>query len=257
MIKNLLINLFSQNCLVCGRSIRGTSICTFCSSKLQPRFWEKRCKSCYKPILNIHNDYCLNCQQDKNPIRYIRYIWEYKELKSIFIKQMKYCKSRSLLSIAGDYMVKNYKHYFGNDFPDVIIPAYSSQKSLYDRGFLHTYILAKMIYNYIKTYNKDVILATFNDFPKNYDRRAHLSLNLRLRYSKININLKESCFVNKKILFVDDMITTCSSALNMLYELDSDKLKSFDIYTLGVATDFYQNFEHSLEIYNKKRFKVL
>ena len=150
-------------------------------------------------------------------------------------------------------MINYYKNFFGNDFHDVIIPAYSSKKSLYARGYLHTYFLAKMVYNYIKTYKNDVILAKFNNFPCNYDRKAHLSLKLRLRYSKININLSDNCIINKKILFVDDMITTGSIALYMLYELSSSSFKSFDVYTLGVSSDFYENFENSLEVYNIKK----
>ena len=51
------------------------------------------------------------------------------------------------------------------------------------------------------------------------------------------------------------MITTGSSALNLLFELKACGFKSFDIYTLGVSKDFYSNFEQSLEVYNKKMLK--
>ena len=251
----LFYNFLPNNCLICGRTLKNNNICSHCEISLKPKFNINRCKLCYKPINNKYEDYCLYCQQYDIPIRYIRYIMEYKELFSIFIKQMKYSSSRKLLDFGSDLLVTNYKKYFGNDFHDIIIPAYSSKKSLEERGFLHTYFLAKNVYKYIKGYKNDVILAKYTDFPDNYKRRAHLPLKLRLRYSKININLRKNDIINKKILFIDDMITTGSSALNLLFELKAYGFKSFDIYTLGVSKDFYSNFEQSLEVYNKKMLK--
>ncbi|MGI6680011.1 MAG: hypothetical protein ACOX3T_00720 [Bdellovibrionota bacterium] len=270
-LKNLFLNLLPSQCLICGRILYDKSICSHCLKTLNletltpktltPKTYEYRCKGCFKPILNSIDDYCLNCQLEDMPFRRIRYIWEYKELESIFIKKMKYGKSSTLLRLASSYLIDNYKLFFNDTLHDIVIPAFSSRKSLHDRGFLHTYFLAKTIYKFIKTKKNDVILVAYNDFPDNYDKRANLSLKARLKYSKIDVSLPIKDISQKNILFVDDMLTTGSTAFNLLSELNkkytdnSLGIENFDILTLSVATDFYDNLKESVKIFYKKNLK--
>lgn len=202
-------------------------------------------------LSDLELEYCLTCQLTDIPFRYIRYLWEYKELESIFIKKMKYSKSSFLLNLASNYLISNYEKLFYGQMHDIIIPAFSSVKSLKERGYLHTYYLAKKLYKHILRYKKDVILASYCNFPNTYYKKALSPMKLRLRYLPIHINLDLNTIKNKKILFIDDMITTGSSALNLQKTLLCADYEAFDVYTLGVASDFYENFEKSIMIYSK------
>ncbi len=184
------------------------------------------------------------------PFSKLRYLWEYKALPSIFIKNMKYSDTPTLLKFASKLLLKNYESFFDGIFHDIIIPAPSSASSLYRRGFLHTNILASEIFNFLKSKKKDVKIICYDKYPKNYDRKSESSFSERVKKTRIQIDLKRYDFSNKKVLFIDDMITTGTTSLNVLNVIKDFNLEHFDIYTLGFASDFYENFENTLKYFS-------
>ncbi len=247
-IEKIFTNMVPSNCLVCGRILDEEKICSFCKNALKVNNIH-RCKCCFRPFECFNEEYCLYCQQTEMPFSSIRYLWEYKTLASIFIKNMKYNNELNLLFFASNLLLEHYEKFFDNTYHDIIIPSPSSTSSLYQRGFLHTNILATKILQFLHHKNYNSTLVHFKNFPKNYKRKSELSISKRIKKSKICIDLKKYNFHNKKVLFIDDMITTGSTALNMYNILKDYDLECFDVYTLAIASDFYDNFEKALKYF--------
>lgn len=235
-------NFIPSCCNICKRITYNSHICSYCKDSLEINRI-KRCKTCFKPLEDVSWDYCLNCQEDKFIFSSLRYLWEYKRTPSLFIKNLKYEKSLFLLNYAKKLLLKKYQDFYEEEYHDLLIPAPSSKRSIYKRGYLHTYFLLDEIYRFLKKINGKTKIIKYKTFPKQYYRKSELSFTKRKKFINYQLDINYNLLKNKRILFLDDMITTGSTALNIFSIVKNYDIRSFDVLTLGVATDFYENYE--------------
>ena len=216
LVKNSILNLIDF-CL--------PNYCLICNSKAHKQV----CKNCLPKW--TANKYFLG--NSNNQIQQIAYIWNYDQRTANFIKSMKYKPSIQLSKLAGKILAKKLKYLFDQFNWDIIIPIPSNKLSFKNRKFNQCIYIAREIKNEISQYKN--IYISYNSLKYRKQNKQQALLNLKDRKSNLKnaFSCKDRNIINKKILLIDDVITTGATSLAASQALINAGAKEIDLLTLA------------------------
>ena len=202
--------LFPMKCGICNKILK-EAICNNCLNKL---YKIEKVK-----IVNVKN-----CYYNKH-----LYIFEYKGIIRTKIIQYKFRDKAYLYNFFAHIMLKNKKIYRFIKSYDIIIPVSISKQRFKERGYNQTLLIAKELASNIENLElkNDVLFKIKNTAPQSTLNKAERKSNLKGAYAVKN----ETVIKNKKVLILDDVYTTGSTAKEC-----SKLLKSTGVKHIGVIT---------------------
>lgn len=231
----LLRGLLPAECHVCGRPISQGVLCLKC----QPRHAliqddSNLCLRC-GGIFNSEGT-CPRCELYPLPFESLTYLWEYGGLVRDFLCALKYRPSRSLCRLAGRLMAEELdKRPFKNW--DLIVPMMASPKTLQVRGFNQCRVIAVAMRDNAFSLRSipitEILLAMPGSKGRRSEPRARLDRMKRLR-SKVEIVVKNAAGIEgKRVLLVEDVVTTGVTVNAASYALISAGAKAVDVVALA------------------------
>lgn len=183
--------LFPVKCGICNK-ISKEAICNNCLNNL---YKIEKVK-----IIKIKNNY-----YNKH-----LYIFDYKGIIRTKIIHYKFRDKAYLYKFFVHIMLKNKKIYRFIKSYDIIIPVSISKQRFKERGYNQTLLIAKELSRNIEglELKNDVLFKTKNTVPQSTLNKVERKNNLKDTYVVIN----DTAIKNKKILILDDVYTTGSTA---------------------------------------------
>jgi predicted amidophosphoribosyltransferase len=171
----------------------------------------------------------------------MRFIWEYQGLARDYIRAMKYQPSIRLLRIASNILGQAAPLLFANTSWDIIIPVPSSPIQLRKRLLNPCSELARDISRLQKIPLAHPLLHSSARAPQ-----ATLSHEKRLKSLRNLFRLKEKKLVeNKRILIIEDVITTGATINAATFQLYAGGAASVDVLALA-RTRVWRRFRNRL-----------
>jgi ComF family protein len=205
---------------------------------------ENYCISCQSPI----TDGVLRCETCKlfPPLfSKMRFLWDYHDEKvNTFIYSMKYRPSAALCIFAGKIMAEATCRLFKYPEWDLIIPIPISNQSLQERLFNQCLLMAREIFNH-KAINISKVTYTALRHKGYNAVQASLSHSERLRNMKKVFRADSNLVKHKRILLVDDVVTTGATTNYACRELLQSGAESVDVIALARSemwNDFRSQF---------------
>lgn len=203
---------------------------------------EEFCRECASEFYYVGEDYCQKCGRHTfskcgscadckdQEVDLARSVFEYEGSSARLIHKLKYRNAKYLAEIVGKYL---YKVYVENAFsPDIITFVPMTEKQKFLRGYNHTEILAEKLGEL--TENKVIELLI-----KDFDTKHQVGLTFEERRKNLKGSFKvidKSLVKNKKILLVDDVLTTGATSNEIAHELKKAKAKSVYLLTIASVT---------------------
>ena len=214
--------------------------CDLCGKEVF--FGENFCKDCLNNFLYIGEDFCqkcgrrtLNkcgmCNDCKNfEVDFARSIFEYGGSASKLIHKLKYRNAKYLARISAELMAKVIVE--NRIEVDIITFIPMTEKQEYIRGYNHTEVLAEKLgeitgIEVIGLLTKD--FATQNQVGLSYEERRK---NLKGSFKVIDKKLVKG----KRILIIDDVLTTGATSNEIAHELKKAKAESVYLLTIASVT---------------------
>ena len=192
-------------CVCCHKLVEEDfSLCSSCFSDVE--FIEKPfCKTCGNPFeLEVEEESdCLGCIKHKRPFNLSRSIFKYKASARNIIHKLKYNDSNDV----SKYLSK----IIGSKYTDIIkdadiiccVPMHKFKRIF--RMYNHAQLLAKDVADQFgKEFIPNLLLKTRNTKSQTFLSKLQRKTNLK---GSISFNDK-FCIKNKKVLLIDDVITT-------------------------------------------------
>lgn len=223
--------LFPHTCLVCGLSLKNTIICRQCIPP--PAHWHSaRCLCCAEPRFRNLHEPCSTCRHLPLPYKSVRFLWLYEDRVISFISAMKYRPSLRLLDYAAQRMVDEIQVlYPGETRWDTIIPVPSSANSLKSRLFNQCEILGAGLARHLSIPLQSRILSHSGCKAP----QASLSHARRIRNIRGVFHAPVDSVTGRRVLLVDDVITTGATTVAAAWALRSAGAEVIDVLALARA----------------------
>ncbi|MFA5188479.1 MAG: ComF family protein [Patescibacteria group bacterium] len=231
-IKNFILDLFfPKECFGCGEE--GLYLCHQCLGKidLNKRYYCALCKAESRQSL-----ICPNCRTGSSLLAvWVATDYNNKILQDL-IHHLKYNYleelAEDLANLAISYLETNniLNTFELNQANTIIVPVPLHKKRFLSRGFNQSELLTKKIGNYFRFSNKGLITRNINTPSQINLKRIDRQANVRDVFSLITI---KDCDKNKKIILIDDVITTGSTLNECAKILSEHGFK--EIYGLVIA----------------------
>ena len=211
-------------CICCSRLSKYYPLCFYCRlpTSLTDQY---RCTRCFTPSDQI---ICENCLDAPLPWDHLRYVYRYDAVHYL-IHRMKFNALQNLTRFVGDILSRHIFLFPNNRCWDCIVPAPITEQALYERKFNQSYLLSQSL-------SKSLKLPIHSYFKKHGPVQSTLT-EKRRRAVHANIHLRTSeKIAGKRILFVDDIITTGGTAAACTNLLRLHGASSVDIFTVASAT---------------------
>jgi len=232
IIKEFILDLiFPRECLGCGQE--NTYLCTECRQKigLNKKFY---CAFCKKE--SYLSQVCAACKNDTN----LRAIWlaaDYNnELLQRLIHNLKYNYvaeiSITLANLIISYLEENkiFENFNLNKEELILTPVPLHKKRLLHRGFNQSSLLAQRLSDFYK-------IPIFNLLTRNKNTLSQVNLKRSARQANIreafSFNAYNPLDKNKKIILIDDVVTTGSTLKECAKVLNKNGFE--EIYGLVIA----------------------
>ena len=212
-------------CLGCGKDLKNLNIFDVCDKcKKEIEFNNNRiCAKCGKNVYGLSN-YCFNCKNTPRHFDKASAPFLYTGLIKRLIRKFKYKNSPYLATTFAKVLAQEY---IKSDFDvDYVVPIPMHKDKLRKRGYNQSELLARefckivglpLVVNYlIKTIDVDT--------------QTHKTRDEREKLGKIYKVIDKKFFVGKKVLIIDDVITT-GSTLDACAEV----LGASKVYGLAIA----------------------
>lgn len=209
------LGLAEENCKVCGSSFKGMGQGFICEE-------------------------CLNCLKPYHPMDYnhrLEYVFSYRVfgLYEGTLKEMIHCikfhSSKDLALRLGKIIKKHLWEYIEEIEPDLITFPPINLRRFWSRGFNHMeYILKGAEVPYFKAFKRTDMAPPLALLNK--EKRSKAVLGHRLREELIDH------FENKRVLIVDDLLTTGSTIKRLAYLLMSVGAEEVHAYFVARAKPF-------------------
>ena len=202
-------------------------VCTECAKSLTNAIF--RCQSCATPLSNqLH--FCGACLAQAPFFSKAYTVYNYSGSCTTLIKRFKFDNQ---LCIGDFFAHKIYAKYLDIVFEqgdyDAIIPLPLSRQRLQERGYNQTHELLRIIDK------KSNILIDKNSVKRTKATRALSTLDLQERQSEIKNAFSAKPLSYKRVLLVDDVMTTGSSLNELAKTLLKAGVGSCDVLTLARA----------------------
>ena len=210
-LKKFLNLLFPKKlkCIFCGRDIPSFDEQPYCDDCKKADFFNNsdfRCKCCDTP-LNVDEGYCYHCKKNHKEFDKATSPFVYEDFAKKVVINFKSNNAKYLAEPMGKLMAERVKAE-NFDF-DLIIPTPLSEKSLKKRGYNQSQLLAEEISKILeKPIRSDILLKI-----KETKHQKELGFNDRQNNLKDAFHIEHPKEIkNKKILLVDDIMTTGATA---------------------------------------------
>ena len=219
--------LFSpiKTCNVCGREIfDGEFLCEDCMRKVD-FLGDEICEKCGRP--NKQKPcVCASCKKHSFVDR-SRSLFSYEGVGETLVKKLKYDDGRYLSALLAEMLKNVYlKNYFT---PDVITFVPMTEEALYERGYNQSRLLAEDLSELVGVECTEILVKN-----KDTAHQAGLDFSERQKNLKGVYSLKKGIKVkDKKILLVDDVLTTGATADEIAKLLKERGAKSVYLLTLA------------------------
>ena len=190
MIQQIINYIFPNVCGICGK-IDKTSLCPSCRVKLKPFLKAKVQKIRDKNFLYLAYlfKYSGIIREKLISYKFNDHSYLYKTFSKIIIKNKKICR-----------FIKKY---------DIIIPVPIHKKRFSQRGYNQSELIAREISKTLEiSMERDILVKTKNNIAQSSLTKLERMQNAKNVYDIINANKIK----NKKILLIDDIYTTGSTA---------------------------------------------
>lgn len=224
-LKELKEALYPSICEVCDEFIsetnRANPLNKICKSCLPELYFKK------ENIYAKHFDICPNCLEIKKttacllcdfyplPFNKLYSLWPYSEktekIISLFKYRGKFFLSSEITKILTEAFFDSKSDFKLQKNYDFIIPAPSQNLTIKERGFHHTSLIAKKLAKSIPG-AKVLPFALYYSKPGKRQALKELSQRKKERKLAISLNVRPEVIRGKKILFVDDVLTTGATA---------------------------------------------
>lgn len=236
-ILNFIISLFfPRTCSLCGKNISfkdEKNICDDCLKKL-PVLEGLLCHKCSLP-LEDGGAFCPDCKETKNMyFETLKAPYVYTDKIRVLIKKMKYSQRPFLAKDLSKQMAEFIRKEHINENIDLIIPVPIHWYKGLMRGYNQAALLAEGISKEInKPFYPKALLRTKYTKPQFKLKKQQRIENLE---NMFEINKKYVDIVKKKrILLIDDIATTCSTANQCSKVLKENKAKNIIVVALARA----------------------
>ncbi|WP_154511961.1 ComF family protein [Rickettsiales endosymbiont of Trichoplax sp. H2] len=230
---NLLIDIiYPPKCIVCKSDCMDANIlCSECFIKISfiTRPYCKKRGNSLKKMFGECSE--LNCIYDKHTYSQVISVFEYNDFSKKIITSFKFNDNFRLLKLFKSwlsYIISNV------NYSDItyIIPVPLHKTKLKKRGFNQSLILAKIASRILGINYKNNILVKI----KNTENQSDLKKSLREKNLKeaFSVNLKYKKLIeDKKVLLIDDIITTGSTANECSKTLLNNGAKEIRVISLA------------------------
>ena len=201
------------------------NVCGFCNKII---FNGNICNKCYIKIKSMQNLYKLNCKGKYFDNGYS--IFKYEGLIRNKIIDYKFNNKAYLYKSFGEILIKNKKIYGILKKYDIIIPVPISKKRKLKRGYNQTELIAGFLSKNMKIqYERKALIKTKNIISQSQLTKKQRIKNVQGAFKIKNINKIK----NKKILLLDDIYTTGSTANECSKILKEAKANNICILTIA------------------------
>jgi predicted amidophosphoribosyltransferase len=224
--------LFPRECLVCTRPLRGRSLCVRCHPSTMPTSIA-RCQRCFGVVNpTVNETICATCVTFPPPTQHVRYLWEYGGVARDLIRTMKYNPSIYLTRYSGTLMAQAIPSLFQSPSWDLIVPIPSSPETLRKRHFHPCYEMAHIVQRALP----DSAVSFALQHNRHRSAQAKRTHEERLRGLRTLFHIKKPKTVhNKRILLVEDVITTGATILAAAGALRYAGARDIDVIALAQA----------------------
>ena len=224
--------LFPRECLVCTRPLKGSSLCWRCHPP-PGAVSSDRCHRCFTPIPSpVSTEECPTCTLFPPPTDHLRFLWEYGEVSRDFIRTMKYKPSVYLTRYGAQLLRASIPHLFPEMSWDLIMPIPSSPHMIKKRAFHPCYEMARVVQRTLPLCHiSHALQHTRARTPQ--ARRTHSE---RLEGVRKLFSLRNPSIIsNKRILLVEDVITTGATIAAAAHTLRAAGASQVDVIALAQA----------------------
>jgi competence protein ComFC len=239
--------IFPNNCILCNKIISGHNLLCLEDAKELKFILDPKCKICSYPLQKTDEDdqqivICANCATKKPAFSEVLTIFYYNQAIKKIIADFKYHDQGNLAKKLGFLLYQRAKDHL--DKIDIIATAPLHKKRLQKRKFNQSVLLAKWM---IKHAKQDLSKENYQKLQKKFipdliiktkDTKPQVSLNKEDRIknlSKVFLVRKKylSLIKDKKILLIDDVMTTGTTMQKCAHKLTRDGVKEVIILTFA------------------------
>ncbi|MCE2688073.1 MAG: ComF family protein [Rickettsiales bacterium] len=243
---NKLINLiFPNQCLSCLEIINNNAnFCLTCWQQLK-FISSPCCEICSQPFEEYFNSryrkmICLKCLLKKPAFDQVFTIFHYNEIIKKIVLNLKYNDNTLIASKIADLLAKKFASKIAEFDLIVAVPIHRSR--LYKRKFNQAVLISKIIHRKPLNVNESNVQLQPKFYPdiliRLKDTKTQTKLNSRERAKNLKraflVKKKYRNFIiNKKILLIDDVITTGATAQECSKTLKRFKAREVAVMTLA------------------------
>jgi competence protein ComFC len=239
--------IFPNNCILCNKIISGQDLLCQEDAKELKFILDPRCKICSYPLQKANQDdqqivICANCATKKPVFSELLTIFYYNHAIKKIIANFKYHDQGHLAKKLGFLLYQRAKDYL--DQVDIITAAPLHKSRLKERKFNQSVLLAKSMISHAK---KDLNKENYQKLQKKFipdlivktkDTKPQVSLNKKDRMKNLsNVFLVKRKYLglikDKRILLIDDVITTGTTLQKCALKLKRDRAKEIIILTFA------------------------
>lgn len=226
----LLDLLFPRRCPVCD-SVQplGRVICPSCKDKLMV-IGSPHCRKCGKPITDVRQEYCGDCQENLHFYKCGRAVYTYPCLRQA-IYRFKYKGRYEYAQFFGTEMAKVLGTEIKSWNPDALIPVPLHRSKKRARGFNQAEALARVLGKQLEIpVNTSLIKRVKRTVPQKQLNRQLRQNNLKKAFKICRNDVKLST-----IIIVDDIYTTGSTVDAMAQVLLDAGIKNIYFVALAIG----------------------
>lgn len=171
---------------------------------------------------------CVKCSSGSKEVwKKRRAVFHYDDRMAILVHEFKFKNNIALLKYFSRIFYEKYFEFFEHDEIDYVIPVPLSKKRARERGYNQVEILASLLPNV----EKDILFRKKDSVPLSTVKNTEL----RKKLVKNAFEVDEKKVAGKKILLVDDLITTGATSNEIVSLLKNRGAKSVMLYALILA----------------------
>ena len=231
------------NCIVCDKELREQSRYGLCPECLKEMTFvkDRMCKKCGRLQIN-EADYCLTCQNHLRHFDFARSCVVYDDKAKEIVRGLKFGHKKYFAKYVSNFLIDRFEECFADFDIDYIIPIPLMKNRQEERGYNQAEEISRKL---AERYGLDIKTDIVEKIKQN-NEQAKLSGKEREENVKdVYKVVKLDDVVDKRILVVDDVLTTGSTASEVARILIKAKAKN--VYALTFASTRYKITGESLE----------
>lgn len=222
--------IYPNKCLVCNQDLQNYGLCTKCFNDLEIQ--NKYCKKCGFENANLKNSICFQKCRKEYLFDSIDYCFEYNNGNTIakILHKLKYEDDVKSLNFLVKYLTSN----FIDINPDILVIPPLHYSKIFSRKYNHLALLARQL---IKTNKSNAKFLPFS-VKKNRNTKSQMLLNGKDRLTNLTgafslQNKYRELIKNKKVLILEDIVTTGSTIYELSKELHKGKPKEICVLSIS------------------------